>query len=165
MPENTKDDNQQNDPQLISKYELQRLVNRIYKFNRSHMRFMKTIILFAKAIGKEEELAKAYYQALKEEKENLLDILEKQLNYLIELNSPPHLIASKQQESDAARETLEDIKLKGTNLIDQELKNLKKILTDDIYDLTSNFVADCDYPTNLLFEDDDENWKFDLIKT
>jgi len=152
--------------EFISIYELQLLVNRIYKFNRSHMRFMKTFILFAKAIGKEEELAKAYYQALKEEKENLLDVLEKQLNYLFELNSPPHLIASKQQESDAARETLEEIKLKGAaQLLDQELKNLKKILTEDIYDLTSNFVADCDFPDGLMFEDDDDSWKFDLIKT
>ena len=68
MNENTKDDNHQNDPQPISKYELQRLVNRLYRLNRSNIRFMKTFILFAKAIGKEKELANSYYQALKEEK-------------------------------------------------------------------------------------------------
>ena len=32
-------------------------------------------------------------------------------------------------------------------------------------DITTNFSADGDYPTNLLFDDDNEQWKHDLIKS
>ena len=152
----------------ISKYELQKLIYRIFKFNRSHLRFMRTFVAFAKAIDKEDELVKAYYDAIREEKESLLKILDGQLKYLYKLNAPPMIIASKQQEVDSAKEVVGNLDMRGAKKIfKQELQNLKKTMSEDLMGLTINFCSDGDYPINLLFDDDDDNegWKHDLIKT
>ena len=73
----------------ISKYELQRLVYHIFKFNRSQLRFQTTLFKFAKSIGKENEIIEAYHSTILEEKKSLKKLLEGQLKYLYELKAPP----------------------------------------------------------------------------
>ena len=158
--------NQQLPP--MTKYDLQKLIYRIFKLNRSHLRFMRTFAEFSKSIGKEKELAQAYYDSIREEKESLLLLLEKQLKYLYELNAPAMIIASKQQELDSLKEIVGTLDVKGSSMLfEQELKNLNEWLAEDITDLTTNFCADSDYPVNLLFDDDEDGgqWKHDLLKT
>ena len=76
------------------------------------------------------------------------------------------IIASKQQEVNSAKEIVGLLDVKNAQkLFKQELENLNNILAEDVMDITTNFNADGDYPTNLLFDNDNEEWKHDLIKS
>lgn len=152
----------------ISKQELQFMILRFYKLDRSYNRLFQTLSIFAESIGKGKVLKEAYLKVFRDEKKQLLSILEKQIKYLEKIDAPPFIIATKSNEIQAAKEIVAEIEIKGSEtLFNQELTKLKDDNAQESFDLTTNFVSDSDFPFNLFFDRDDDNekWKHDLIKT
>ena len=152
----------------INQKEFANLIVQLYNLNRSYLRLKKTIYTFARMIGREDALAEAYYITLKDEKDKLLDLLEKQLKKMHELNSPPFIMALKQQEIDSAKEIIGILDLEKSKILnDKEIYKLQDYLEKSLIDLTTNFTLSEDFPINLGNEyfDDDDKWKHDLIKS
>ena len=159
--------NENNDRHYLGSRDIQELILQIYKIYRSQQRMFQTMRLFAREIGKAKEFEQAFFATFRREKEQLKHIIEKQLDYLYEIGSPPDIIAVKQQKKDVAVEVVENVNNLGPEkVLNLELKRIEKIFQKSLFDITTNFAGDTKFPFNLAQDDDlDEEWKYDLLRT
>ena len=133
-----------------------------YKISRSNLRFMKTLSLFAKKTGQENELISAYYETIKDEKERLLKLLDSQMQRVKKLNAPSSVIESQQKKCNLVQDIVNDLNKKNSKeFFYGAMLDVQQQIDEQLLSMTTDFV-DSDYD---IYNLDDLEQNNDLYRS
>lgn len=134
-----------------------------FKMERADCRFMKTLLLFSKKTGQEEELISSYFEVFKDEKEYLLQLLNAQLKKAKELNAPPLIMEEQVNKCHLAQEVVDQLNQFGAKeFFKYSITDLDDKITQQLINMSAKFVAN---EEGIDYMDSNTPEEIDLLNT
>ena len=130
-----------NDEASYTEERIQSIAINSFIMDRTQIRLMKTLSLFAQKTGQGDILISAYYETIKNEKERLLKLVDKQLKKVIELNAPSHIIEDMEKKHDLVKEIVDNLNQKESKVFFEEtINDINDQINDKLLGMTTAFV-------------------------